>query len=84
MLLMDFWWWFIGQLVVGLQPEEVGHLRVGMQPYLDCLTGSFFFRKMGGFASVHEDGLVMGLSLLLEGPEMRGSCCFDDPRMGLP
>ena len=33
---------------------------------------------------VLEDGLVMGLSLLLEGPEMRGSCCSDGPGMGLP
>ena len=34
--------------------------------------------------SVLEDGLVMGLLLLLEGPEMRGSCCSGGPGMGLP
>ena len=34
--------------------------------------------------SVPEDGLVMELSLILEGPEMRGSCCSDGPGMGLP
>ena len=34
--------------------------------------------------SVPEDGPVMGLSLLLEDPDIGGSCCFDGPEMGLP
>ena len=33
---------------------------------------------------VTEDGPLMGLIMLLEGPEMRGSCCSDGPGMGLP
>ena len=31
-----------------------------------------------------KDGHVMGLIILLEDPEMRGSSCYDGPGMGLP
>ena len=33
---------------------------------------------------VSEDGPVMGLSLLLKGPKMMGSCYSDGPGMVLP
>ena len=36
---------------------------------LDCLTGSFW-QSLAVCGGVLEDGLVMGLSLLLGGPEM--------------
>ena len=46
-----------------------------MQLCLDCFAGS-----CGG---VLEEGPIMELSLLLEGPEIGGSCCSDGPGMSL-
>ena len=36
------------------------------------------------YGGILEDGLVIGLSFSLEGPEIRGYCCSDGPGMGLP
>ena len=52
-----------------------------MQLCLDCLDGSFL-GELADCGSVPEDGPVIGLILVLEGPEMRGSCCSDGPGMG--
>ena len=51
-----------------------------MQLCLDCFTGSFG-GELAVCGGVLDDGPVMGLCVLLEGPEMIGSCCSDGPGM---
>ena len=74
---------FIGQLVAGLWLEEAGHHRVGMWLCLECLAGSFL-RRIGGLWQCFEDGLVMELLLLLDGPEIGGSFRSEGPGIESP
>ena len=64
MWLVDFGWLFTWWLVVGLWLEEAGHFRVGMWLCLDCLI-RYFWVRWAVCGGVLEDGLIMGLSLLL-------------------
>ena len=69
--------------MLGCGLSKARHFRVGIWLCLDSLTVSFC-GKWVVYGGIVEDGLVMGLSLSPEGPEMRGSCCSDGHGMGLP
>ena len=74
MWLVDFGCLFIVWLIAGLWLEEAGHVRV---VYVGLFEENWQFVPV-----FFEDGLVMGLFMLLECPEMGGSYCSDGPGMG--